>query len=154
MRVYIAIVVMLLATALASACGDKSSSKENEIRTSLNEFTAAINSENYEAAYAKYSDWCRGNIPIEKLTENWKSQFGSGTVQLELTDVEVVSESGDTYEVNTTFELTRDGETIVWGKESDPYIEFMVREDGEWHIHDKLCELLGPKPGAAPSPTP
>jgi len=153
-RILIAIIVLLLAAGMASACGDKTPSEENDIRTSLNEFTAAINSENYAAAYAKYSDWCRGNIPLEKLTENWESQFGSGVVELKLTDVKVVSKSGDMYEVDTTFELTRDGSTIVWGKESDPYIEFMVQEGGEWHIHDKLCELLGPRPGAIPSPTP
>jgi hypothetical protein len=153
-RIFIAIVVLLLATGLTSACGDKTPPEENEIRTSLNELTAAINSEDYEAAYAKYSNWCRQNIPIEKLIEHWKSNFGSGATRLELTDVEIVSSSGDMYQVDTTFQVTRDGATTEWGKESDPYIQFMVQEGGEWHIHDKLCELLGPEPGATPSPLP
>ena len=158
MRTFIAIVVLLLATGLASACSDKSSQREDQIRTSLNQFTAALNSENYEAAYAKYSDWCRHRIPLEKFTETWKSVFGSA--KLELTDVEIVPQTDDTsqtddmFRVKTAFQLTRNGITKTWGSESDPYIEFMVREDGEWHIHDKVCELLGPKPGATPSPTP
>jgi hypothetical protein len=153
-RIFIAIVVLLLATGLASACGDKTPSEENEIRTSLNEFAAALNSENYDAAYAKFSNWCRHSIPQEKFTEEWESTMESGAAKLELTDVEIVSEAGDTYRVKTAFQLTKGGGTVTFGSESDPLVEWIVNEDGEWHIHDKVCELLGPRPGATPTPSP
>ncbi len=58
------------------------------------------------------------------------------------------------FQVKTTFQLTKGGGTVQFGSESDPLVEWMVNEDGEWHIHDKVCELLSPKPGATPSPTP
>ncbi len=162
MRTFIAIVVLLLATSLGFACSDESSQRETDIRASLREFTAAINSENYDAAYAKFSNWCRQSIPSDKFTENWESTMESGAAQLEFIDVEILPrkddlpQTDDMLKVKTTFQLTKVEGTVEFGqeKESDPLIEWMVKEDGEWHIHDKVCELLGPKPGAAPSPTP
>jgi hypothetical protein len=154
-RIFIAIVVLLLATGLGSACSDKTPPEEDEIRTSLNEFTAALNSGNYEAAYAKFSDWCRHNIPLDKFTEEWKATMESGAAKLELTDVEIVSQTDDIFQVKTAFQLTKGGGTVQFGSETDPLVEWMVNEDGEWHIHDKVCELLSPEPEeATPSPTP
>ena len=154
MRIFIAIVVLLLATGLGSACSDKTPPEENEIRTSLNEFTAALNSENYEAAYAKFSNWCRHSKPLEKFTEEWESTMESGAAKLELTDVKIVSQTDDMFRVKTTFQLIKAEGTVMLGSESDPLIEWMVKEDGEWHIHDKICERISPAPEATPSPTP
>ena len=127
------------------------------MRTAVQAFTAALNAGNYEEAYGMFSNQCRQHPPSdqEQFAKQWKDILSPETgakAQLVFIDLEVVSEKNGMYNVKTTFELTRGGATYSFGSESDPFIEWMVNEDGEWRIHDTLCESV-PLPSSG-SPTP
>jgi hypothetical protein len=154
MRVLAVATFLVLATVLTSACSGKGSPEKDEMRAALNEWTAALNSGNYEAAYAKFSNLCRQNLPLSNFTENWKAVAGPGTGTLELTNLEIVSETAGVFQIKTAFELTRNGSTVSFGSESDPLVESMVKEDGAWRIYDRVCERLPPPQGETATPLP
>ena len=128
------------------------------MRTAVQAFTAALNAGNYDEAYGMFSNQCRQGPSgdQEQFATKWKDILtpetgGKGT--LTFIDLKVVSQEDDVYKVTTTFELTRGGSTYSFGSESDPFIEWMVKEEGEWRIHDKVCERLPSPPSGSPTPS-
>jgi hypothetical protein len=149
--------VLILPIVLASACGGKDSPDEAGMSATVQAFTAALNAGNYEEAYGMFSNQCRQHPPSdqEQFAKQWKDILSPETgdkAELAFINLKVVSHENDMYNVKTTFELTRGGTTYSFGSESDPFIEWMVKEEGEWRIHDKVCEIV-PLPSSG-SPTP
>ena len=150
--------VLILPIVLMSACGEKSSSQEPEMRAAVQAFTAALNAGNYDEAYGMFSNQCRQG-PSEdqgQFATKWKDLLTPETGTkgtLTFIDLKVVSQEDDVYKVTTTFELNQGGRTYSFGSESDPFIEWMVKEEGEWRIHDKACERLPSPPSGSPTPS-
>jgi len=121
-------------------------------------FTTALNTGKYAAAYGMFSNRCRQGAlgDEEQFAKQWKDLLSpetGGQGKLAFIDLKVVSQEDGVYKVETTFELTRDGTTYSFGSESDPFVEWMVKEDGEWRIHDKVCESAPPPPTGSPTPS-
>lgn len=152
MRTLIVTFALALTLLGAIACGsDEKSPEEGEIRAALDSFTAELNSGDFDSISTFYSKWCRSRIPPDRLAEEWEKVLGTNAL-LRLTDVEIEAQDGDYFHIHTEFELDRGPDTVRLGTKEDSLIEWMVKEDGQWHIHDKVCELLGPGPAPA-SPT-
>jgi hypothetical protein len=150
--------VLILPIVLASACGEKSSPEEREMHDAVYRFTTALNAGNYAEAYGMFSNQCRQGPSgdQEQFAKKWKDLLSPETGAkgtLTFIDLKLVSQEDDVYKVTTTFELTQGGSTYSFGSESDPFIEWMVKEDGVWHIHDKVCESAPPPPTGSPTPS-
>jgi hypothetical protein len=150
--------VLILPIVLASACGEKISPEEREMSDAVYRFTTALNTGNYAEAYGMFSNQCRQGPSgdQEQFATKWKDLLtpetgANGT--LTFIDLKVVSQEGNVSKVTTTFELTQGGKTYSFGSESDPFIEWMVKEEGEWRIHDKACERLPSPPSGSPTPS-